>query len=945
MTKIPETNFIALDFEQARAKHLLFKTRLRALLYGAEMEEAPIVSHVDCTLGKWIYGHALEHYKNIPELIELEKVHENIHVVAKHLVELYRKGNVFEVRKGLDEIEKIADSLIGLLHTAEQKINTISPVEIVITDAKGLLENNLKELEELKKSTSDLDYRIRQSEDQFNTLVNSIQNLAWMADGEGYIFWYNQRWYEYTGKSPEDMIGWGWQSVHDPEVLPDVLKEWKLSIETGKHFEMIFPLKGADNIYRSFLTRVFPIHDNDGKVIRWFGSNTDVDEQKRFLKKLEESVLESNVQIKTILQYAPDAVVTIDEKGVVMSWNPQAELIFGWKESEVTGLTLTETIIPERYRQQHEQGLKHFLIAGDGPVINKPIEIFALKKDGTEFPVELKISSSKINDKYMFIGFIRDISVRKHAEETLSNKTQQLLEAQQLAHIGSWEWDIVNNKIEWSDELYRIYGLNPKEFNADYETFLKYIHDDDRERIDNVVKKAFAEHQSFNFEHKLVQPDGTLKILSSRGRVIINDQGIAVRMSGTAQDITEQVKNRQELKESEERFVKIFDSNPVPMTLTEIKTNKIKYANKLFYNAFGYSEKEVIGHTADELQLMAPDENVRVIEIILNALNEQRSVAELQELSVEETEALLNKFKQTDAMKNFEIEYTRKNGQTFPALVSFELIRFGNERYTIASYLDITQRKIEQEQLKLQNEKLEIMNKELQSFAYVSSHDLQEPLRKIQTFASRILEKEIEHLSPQGQDHFVRMFKAAKRMQTLIEDLLSYSQTNLVDLEFELKSMESVIHEVKEDLKDELQQTAVQIKVIADCDLKIIPFQFKQLFNNLISNSVKFSKKDIVTEILISCKIEKGYEFENFQLIPHQKYCHIVYEDNGIGFEQIYSEKIFDVFQRLHDKDTYNGTGIGLAIVKKIVENHNGIIKAKGEPGKGAAFEIFVPAG
>ncbi len=942
MNKISDTKYIELDFDQARAKHMLFKSRLRSLLYGVEVEEQPVVSHFECDLGKWIYGHALKQYNNIPEIQELEKVHEQIHSVAKQLVELYKKGNEFEARKRLSEVEEIADVLIDLLQVAENKIKETSTGDLIM-DANKMLKSNLEELIELKKANYELDKRIQQSEEQFNTLVNSIPNLAWMADGEGYIFWYNQRWYEYTGTTAEEMKGWGWQSVHDPEVLPQVLKAWKYSIETGKNFEMVFPIKGADNIFRSFLTRVFPIHDKEGKVIRWFGSNTDINEQNQFLEQLEETVKESNTRFKTILQYAPDAVITIDENGNIMTWNPQAELIFGWKESEVIGRTLTETIIPERYRQKHEQGLKHFLISGDGPVINKPIEISALKKDQTEFPVELKISSSKINGRHMFIGFIRDISVRKHAEETLNNKTMQLMEAQQLAHIGSWEWDISTNKIEWSDELFRIYGLKPQEFEANYESFLKYVHDEDRDMVDSEVKKAFNDHQPFSFYHKLVQPDGMVRILSSRGKVITDNLGNPIRMAGTAQDITEQFKYKQDLKESEERFLKIFDSNPVPMTLTEIKTNKIKYANNLFYNAFGYSSFEVIGHTTDELQLMAPKENERVVAIILKALHEQRPIEELQQLSVEETEELLYKFKQTDAMKNFEIEYTRKNGNTFPALVSFEMIRFGNDRFIITSYLDITQRKIEQEQLKLQNIKLEMMNKELKSFAYVSSHDLQEPLRKIQTFASRILEKEIKNLSHQGKDHFLRMFKAAKRMQTLIEDLLSYSRTNLVDLEFETKSLELIIQEVVEELKDEILQMNARIDIKESCELKIIPFQFRQLFHNLLSNSLKFSRAGIPAEIIITCKIENGYTHENLNLIPHQKYCHIIYKDNGIGFEQLYSEKIFDLFQRLHGKETYDGTGIGLAIVKKIVENHNGFITAIGELDQGAVFEIFIP--
>ena len=413
---------------------------------------------------------------------------------------------------------------------------------------------------------------LKESEKQFAILANNIQNLAWMANAEGWIYWYNDRWYEYTGTTHTEMEGWGWKSVHDPEKLPDVLEKWQHSLKTGKPFEMVFPLKGKDQIFRPFLTLVFPLRDNEGKIIRWIGTNTDISAQKEaeeqfrqmaeympqkvwtadaegnknyfnqvmldytglpfeelkdwgwekiihpdnkeeylrlwresvrtgndfvvenqfrrkdgkflwhltraialkddagkikmwigskteiqdqieFSEKLEESLKRSNDRMRTILHHAPDAVISIDEEGIIRSWNPEAENIFGWTEREIIGRTLAETIIPERHHKGLETGIKHFLRTGEGPSINKPMELSAIRKAGDEFPVEVKISTSKIDNQYIFIGFVRDISVRKEAEEMIQNKTNQLIEAQKLAHIGSWEWDVLSNKFEWSDEF------------------------------------------------------------------------------------------------------------------------------------------------------------------------------------------------------------------------------------------------------------------------------------------------------------------------------------------------------------------------------------------------------------------------------------------------------------------------------------------------------------
>ncbi len=149
---------------------------------------------------------------------------------------------------------------------------------------------------------------VRESEEQFRTLAESIPNLAWWANADGYITWYNQRWYDYTGTTPEQMEGWGWQSVHDPEVLPQVVEQWKESLATGKTFDMVFPLHGADGIFRPFLTRVIPVFDQDGRIVRWFGTNTDISEQKR----AEEALRESEEKLSMALRAADMGVWRLD---------------------------------------------------------------------------------------------------------------------------------------------------------------------------------------------------------------------------------------------------------------------------------------------------------------------------------------------------------------------------------------------------------------------------------------------------------------------------------------------------------------------------------------------------------------------------------------------------------------------------------------------------------
>ncbi len=244
--------------------------------------------------------------------------------------------------------------------------------------------------------------------------------------------------------------------------------------------------------------------------------------------------------------------------------------------------------------------------------------------------------------------------------------------------------------------------------------------------------------------------------------------------------------------------------------------------------------------------------------------------------------------------------------------------------------------------LESNNQTLLKINKELESFAYISSHDLQEPLRKIQFLASRISEKESENLSETGRDLFQRMHKSAKRMQSLIQDLLTYSRTAAKKEEFEITDLNQIIADVQEDFSQKIIDSGAIIETQLS-KANVIPFQFNQLFSNLISNSLKFQSKKRTPKIQISSEVIKGENCNLQKLKPKQWYCHITYSDNGIGFEPEFSDKIFEVFKRLHNNENYPGTGIGLAIVKKIVDSHEGEIEVTSELDIGVTFDIYLP--
>jgi len=236
------------------------------------------------------------------------------------------------------------------------------------------------------------------------------------------------------------------------------------------------------------------------------------------------------------------------------------------------------------------------------------------------------------------------------------------------------------------------------------------------------------------------------------------------------------------------------------------------------------------------------------------------------------------------------------------------------------------------------------LNKELESINYVSSHDLQEPLRKMQVFASKIETDEHENLSETVKYSIKRVSESAKRMQMLVQDFMAYARTTDNGLKFEDIYLDEVIDEVKTELIDVISEKNAIIEVSQLCKAHIIRSQFRQLLNNVISNSLKYSNPEVPLRIIINGIILKGHQSKNHTLLPEKNYCQISISDNGIGFDPIYNVRVFDIFSRLHNEKQYEGTGIGLSLVKKIVENHSGFVTAIGVLGKGLTIEIIIPS-
>jgi len=513
------------------------------------------------------------------------------------------------------------------------------------------------------------------------------------------------------------------------------------------------------------------------------------------------------------------------------------------------------------------------------------------------------------------------------AKNTLQENEEKLNLIINASELGIFDVNLKLGGIVANDRCYKIMGLSSKE-KVSHKDLIAQIHPNDLATRNEAYEKAIISG-SFHYQSRIIHNNRSVHWIDLKGKVFYDDENKPEKLLGTIRDITEEKTFQNQLQEREEKFRLLANSMPQHIWTSDPNGN-INYFNQSVYEYSGLTAQEL--KEFGWLKIIHPDERDENVKHWTEAIRTGKD------------------FLFEHRFRKHTGEYRWQLSRAKPQKDSN-----GNIKMWVGTSTDIQEQKMftsklenmvlqRTKELQHKNVELEKMNKELQSFVYISSHDLQEPLRKIQIFASRILESENATLSQNATKYFTKMQISASRMQRLIQDLLAYSRTNVQENTFETIDLQEIIEDVKETLSEELEQNKVTFKLLNICEVKIIAVQFKQVLHNLISNSIKFARTEHPIVIEIGCETVLGKETDIEALIENQTYSHIRFSDNGIGFEPQYSERIFEVFQRLHSKEEYAGTGIGLAIVKKIIENHHGIILATSSENEGAIFNIYIPA-
>jgi len=627
-------------------------------------------------------------------------------------------------------------------------------------------------------------------------------------------------------------------------------------------------------------------------------------------QRVEEALRQSEVHFRLIVDTALDAVITINAEGRITGWNARAENMFGWSSQEILGQTIAETLIPPRYREEHQRGLKHFLAMGEGPVLNKRIEITALRRNRQEFPVELAIAPVKLGETFSFSAFVRDITERQRAEEALRQSEERyrstldnMLEGAQI--IGfDWRYLYVNEAVvkQAREPRERLLGRTMMEVYPGLENTELFAE----------LRRCMQARAPQLMENAFTYSDGAERWFELS--IQPAPEGIFI----LSIDITERKRAEAALREREQRLSSIYETAAdVIFHLTVEKEGRYRFTsvNQAFLSVTGLSDEQVVGKRVDEI---IPEPSLTMVLGKYETAIREKRIVRWEETSDYPT--------------------GRLTGEVSVAPVFDDA---GNCAYLVGAVHDITERKRAEEEIRKLNAELEqrvrertaqleAINKELEAFSYSVSHDLRAPLRHVSGFVELLQEHAAPTLDDKGRRYLTIISEAATRMGVLIDDLLAFSRIGRTDLSQTRVNLEVLVGEVIREFQSEAQGRQVAWDIGPLPSVHGDRSMLRLVWINLLSNALKYTRPRAQAKIALGCLSNEAE--------------HVFYvRDNGVGFDMQYADKLFGVFQRLHRPDEFEGTGIGLASVQRIIHRHGGRAWAEAAVEGGATFYFSLP--
>ena len=773
----------------------------------------------------------------------------------------------------------------------------------------------VRDITERKKSETQLKKlldNVEKEKNRLSALINSINDEIWFADTNK----------KFTLANPSALQEFMMVSENDISV-----EELAMSLEVYRSDGSSRPvneappllafegdvIKNQEEIIRTPATNELryrqvsasPVKDNNGSIIGTVSVVRDITE----LKLAEAALRESEARYRNILENIQDAYIRTDKEGNIIMASPSAAFMYRFDSpKEMIGISAFSL-----YKNPEDRDSLKLELNKHGKV--EDYEAEALKKDGSSFLVSL---NSQFHFDYSgeiqgTEAFVRDITERKRVENSLRDSEERLRLAQTRGNVGVWDWNTITDELNFTPELEQLYGLNPGTIKT-YQNWRQLTHPDDIEKIEAEREEKIANHESFDVEFRIKHKSGDLRWLSARGGAIYNDEGEVVRVLGINTDITDRKRDEELLRDQQKtleirnkELQALFDYSEASMAIFDAQPPYTVLAHNKYYQGLWTEPFKSEGLVGKNLLDYVPFVELSGVMAVYDEV-----------VRTQQVKTLIN-----FPYDGMERGRTWWNWHLSPVIHDDEVVALVHMAFDVTNEIDALERA--DKSIK----ELKRSNKELKQFAYVSSHDLQEPLRMVALFTQLLERRYKGKLDDEADEYIGFIVEGAHRMKYLIDDLLSFSQLNYKTKECESIELETLLDSALFNLKNSVDKNNAQITHGPLPTITGDPNQIIQVLQNLIANAIKFNDNN-TPKIHISAK-KNGNEWI------------IQIRDNGIGIAPEHQDKIFEVFKRLNVREKYPGTGIGLAICKKIIERHGGRIWVKSELEKGSTFYFTLP--
>jgi PAS domain S-box-containing protein len=631
-------------------------------------------------------------------------------------------------------------------------------------------------------------------------------------------------------------------------------------------------------------------------ILVWRGRQAESYQQLYESERARQALLR---RYEIITREANDIILLADGNRRIVEVNEQALRTYGYAREELLALDMDD--LRDREAPRGPSGE-----ARDGHPEGLVFEETHRRRDGTAFPVEISTKTVDVEGGTHHLAIIRDITERRRSEEALRQTTARLDFAQSAAKAGVWDWDLATGRLEWSDRMFALFGLDPQRTEASFASWRGIVHPGDLETAERRIKEALEERITLDSDYRVILPGGGIRWINALGRGEYDGDGRPTRMVGICIDITERRRMVQLLQEAEEKY-RIVAENTHDWEFWISPEGRFLYNSPSCERVTGYTARDFEAEPKLIARIVHPEDRALYHSHIRDDLPLHRP-------------------------GNLTYRIVRKDGQVrwMEHVCQTVLGEDGASLGQRGSNRDVTDRKEAEGALQRRTAQVEEANRELESFSYSVSHDLRAPLRAIDGFTKMLLRDKslIEDGETRRKLGVIR--QNTQRMGQLIDDLLALSRLGRQSMNLTLLDMNVLVGEAWAEQASTNWEHEAELRVAALPPSIGDRALVRLVLVNLLSNAIKYSRKQEQPLVEITARTEGGETVYSVR-------------DNGVGFDMQYYDQLFGVFQRLHRPEEYEGTGVGLAIVQRVIHRHEGRVWAEGIPGGGATFHFTLP--